>query len=64
MEKFTVMVSARSFGKIIPEPMKKLQENGFSIIECREGKDIDHAQLKKAVETADALIVSFYPITR
>lgn len=64
MENATVIVSARSFGKIIPEPMQQLQDYGCSIIECREGKDIQHDRLQQAVRTADAWIVSFYPITR
>lgn len=58
----TVIISARSFGKVVPEPMQRLRSAGLNIAEFREGPDMNQAGLRAALADAAAWIVSFHPI--
>lgn len=60
---YSVVISARSFGKIVPEPLEKLRAAGLNILEYREGPDLDEVGLREALRTAEAWLVSFYPVT-
>ncbi len=59
----TLLVSARSFGKVVPEPLQRLRHTGLDIREFREGPDLDEAGLRAALREVDAWIVSFHPVT-
>ena len=58
----TVLVTTRSFGREIPQPMERLTREGTRIIEWREGSGLDEADLRAKVAQADAWIVAFHPI--
>lgn len=58
----TVIISARSFGKVIPEPMQRLRAAGLNLLEFREGPDLDEQGLRAALAGADGWLVSFHPV--
>jgi len=58
----TVLVTTRSFGREVPQPMERLQEEGIRILEWREGSGLDEADLRAKIAQADAWIVAFHPI--
>ena len=58
----TVLVTTRSFGREVPQPMERLQEEGIRILEWREGSGLEEADLRAKVAQADAWIVAFHPI--
>ena len=62
MEQRTVLVTTRSFGKEVSEPMERLREAGCTILEWRESSGLDEADLRSKVARADAWIVAFQPI--
>jgi len=62
MKKQNVLITARSFGKEVPEPMERLIKQGFHILEWREGGRREISELLGKVGQADAWIVGSYPI--
>ncbi len=62
MKEHNVLITARSFGKEIPEPMERLIKHGFRIMEWREGTGLEVSELIAKVGEADAWIVGSYPI--
>jgi D-3-phosphoglycerate dehydrogenase len=62
MAQATVLVTTRSFGREVREPMERLKREGFRILEWREGSGLDEADLRMKVAQADAWIVAFHPI--
>lgn len=58
----TVLVTTRSFGREIPQPMERLKRQGVRILEWREGSGLDEADLRAKVAQTDAWIVAFHPI--
>jgi D-3-phosphoglycerate dehydrogenase len=62
MAQVTVLVTTRSFGRDVPEPMERLKREGMQILEWREGSGLDEADLQMKVAQADAWIVAFHPI--
>jgi len=62
MPQFTVLVTTRSFGRDIPEPMERLRKAGATVLEWREGSGLPEADLRAKLAQADAWIVAFHPI--
>jgi D-3-phosphoglycerate dehydrogenase len=62
MAQLSVLVTTRSFGREIPEPMERLQREGIRILEWREGSGLAEADLLAKLAEADAWIVAFHPI--
>jgi D-3-phosphoglycerate dehydrogenase len=62
MKEHNVLITARSFGKEVPEPMERLVKQGFHILEWREGSGLEVSELIGKVGQADAWIVGSYPI--
>jgi len=62
MTQRTVLVTTRSFGKEVREPLERLRDAGCRILEWREGAGLDEADLRVKVALADAWIVAFHPI--
>ena len=62
MAQISVLVTTRSFGREIPEPMERLKREGIRILEWREGSGLDETDLRAKVAQADAWIVAFHPI--
>ncbi len=62
MAQATVLVTTRSFGREIPEPMERLKREGIRILEWREGSGLPETDLVAKVAQADAWIVAFHPI--
>jgi len=62
MKEHNVLITARSFGKEVPEPMERLIQHGFRIMEWREGTGLEVSELIAKVGQADAWIVGSYPI--
>jgi len=62
MAQATVLVTTRSFGREVSEPMDRLRKAGCTILEWREGSGLDEADLRTKVARADAWIVAFHPI--
>jgi D-3-phosphoglycerate dehydrogenase len=58
----TVLVTTRSFGKDVREPLERLQREGCRILEWREGSGLPESDLLAKVGEADAWIVAFHPI--
>ncbi|MCX5733156.1 MAG: phosphoglycerate dehydrogenase [candidate division NC10 bacterium] len=58
----TVLVTTRSFGREIPEPMERLKREDIRILEWREGSGLPEADLMAKLAEADAWIVAFHPI--
>ncbi|HSB53968.1 MAG TPA: NAD(P)-dependent oxidoreductase, partial [Gemmatimonadales bacterium] len=58
----TVLVSTRSFGKEIREPLLRLMDQGCRILEWREGGGLPESDLLTQLREADAWIVAFHPI--
>jgi len=58
----TVLVTTRSFGKEVREPLEHLRKAGCAILEWREGSGLEEADLRTKVARADAWIVAFHPI--
>ena len=58
----TVLVTTRSFGKEVREPLERLIQEGCRILEWREGGGLDEADLRAKVAQADGWIVAFHPI--
>ncbi|MBP1777735.1 MAG: 2-hydroxyacid dehydrogenase [candidate division NC10 bacterium] len=57
-----VLVTTRSFGKEVREPMERLRREGCHILEWREGSGLPESDLLAKVTQADAWIVAFHPI--
>jgi D-3-phosphoglycerate dehydrogenase len=57
-----VLVTTRSFGKEVREPMERLRGEGCHILEWREGSSLPESDLLAKVAQADAWIVAFHPI--
>lgn len=64
METHAVLITTRSFGKEVPDPLERLQQAGCAILEWREGSGRDPAELSPLLAQAEAWIVAFHPITR
>jgi D-3-phosphoglycerate dehydrogenase len=62
MKPETVLVTTRSFGKEVREPMERLRREGCHILEWREGSGASESDLLAKVSEADAWIVAFHPI--
>ena len=62
MAQATVLVTTRSFGREVPEPMERLKREGIRILEWREGSGLSETDLAAKVAQADAWIVAFHPI--
>jgi len=62
MKNYNVLVTARSFGKEVPEPMERLLKEGLHILEWREGSGHEISELIGKIGQADAWIVGSYPI--
>ncbi|HEX7549742.1 MAG TPA: NAD(P)-dependent oxidoreductase [Candidatus Methylomirabilis sp.] len=62
MAQISVLVTTRSFGREIPEPMERLKREGIRILEWREGSGLPEADLMAKLAEADAWIVAFHPI--
>lgn len=60
--KFNVLVTTRSFGKIVSEPMERLRNEGIHILEWREETGLGIDKLKEMVLQADGWIIGNYPI--
>lgn len=58
----TVLVTTRSFGKEVREPLVRLMEAGCRILEWREGGGLPESDLRTKLADADAWIVAFHPI--
>jgi len=58
----TVLVTTRSFGKEVREPLERLQREGCRILEWREGSGLFESDLLATLAEADAWIVAFHPI--
>lgn len=58
----TVLITTRSFGKEVREPLERLQREGCRILEWREGSGLLESDLLAKVAEADAWIVAFHPI--
>ena len=57
----TVLVTTRSFGKEVREPLERLQREGCRILEWREGSGLPESDLLAKLAEADAWIVAFHP---
>lgn len=57
-----VLVTTRSFGKEVREPMERLRREGCHILEWREGSGLSESDLLAKVAQIDAWIVAFHPI--
>jgi D-3-phosphoglycerate dehydrogenase len=62
MAQATVLVTTRSFGREVPEPMERLKREGFRILEWREGSGLPESDLLTKLSETDAWIVAFHPI--
>jgi D-3-phosphoglycerate dehydrogenase len=62
MSGFTVLVTTRSFGREVPEPLERLKRAGIRILEWREGSGRPESELLEKLAEADAWIVAFHPI--
>lgn len=62
MEHPTVLITTRSFGKEVREPLVRLEREGCRILEWREGSGLPEADLRAKLAEADAWIVAFHPI--
>ncbi len=62
MQGYNVLVTTRSFGREVPEPMERLRKAGCTILEWREGGGLPEDDLLAKVALADAWIVAFHPI--
>lgn len=58
----TVLVTTRSFGKEVCEPLERLRRARCRILEWREGTGLPEADLAAKLAEADAWIVAFHPI--
>ncbi len=57
-----VLITTRSFGKEVREPLERLERAGCVILEWREGSGLPEAELESKLAEADAWIVAFHPI--
>lgn len=64
MSQLTVLVTTRSFGREVPEPMERLRKAGCAILEWREGSGLDEANLRAKIAQADPWIVASTPSAR
>ena len=62
MTRPTVLITTRSFGKEVREPLERLQREGCRILEWREGGGLPESDLLAKLAEADAWIVAFHPI--
>lgn len=62
MAHFNVLVTTRSFGKIVPEPMERLRKEGLHILEWREETGLGIDDLREKVRQADAWIIGNFKI--
>src|SRR5512134_2067928 len=62
MAQATVLVTTRSFGREVPEPMERLKSEGIRILEWREGSGLPESDLLAKLPETDAWIVAFHPI--
>ena len=58
----TVLITTRSFGKEVREPLERLQREGCHILEWREGGGLPESDLLAKLAEADGWIVAFHPI--
>jgi D-3-phosphoglycerate dehydrogenase len=58
----TVLITTRSFGKEVREPLERLRKAGCRILEWREGSGLPESDLQAKLAEADAWIVAFHPI--
>ena len=58
----TVLVTTRSFGREVREPLERLLREGARVLEWREGSGLPESDLLAKLAEADAWIVAFYPI--
>lgn len=58
----TVLITTRSFGKEVRQPLERLQRAGCRILEWREGSGAPEAELLAMLAEAEAWIVAFHPI--
>jgi D-3-phosphoglycerate dehydrogenase len=56
------LVTTRSFGKEVREPLERLRREGVRVVEWREGSGLPEPELLAKVGEADAWIVAFHPI--
>jgi D-3-phosphoglycerate dehydrogenase len=61
MAQATVLVTTRSFGREVPEPMQRLKREGIRILEWREGSGLPESDLLAKLSETDAWIVAFHP---
>jgi len=59
---YNVLVTTRSFGKVVAEPMERLRREGLHILEWREETGLGIDDLKEKVSQADAWIIGNYEI--
>lgn len=64
MDPHAVLVTTRSFGREVADPLERLKQAGCAILEWREGSGRDRADLSPLLAQAEAWIVAFHPITR
>ena len=62
MEHPTVLITTRSFGKEVREPLERLRREGCRILEWREGSSQPESHLLDKLAETDAWIVAFHPI--
>jgi D-3-phosphoglycerate dehydrogenase len=62
MTRPTVLITTRSFGKEVREPLERLQREGCRILEWREGGGLPESDLLAKLAEADGWIVAFHPI--
>lgn len=58
----TLLITARSFGKVNPAHIARLREEGFAVLEFRESPDMDRKQLEDTLPDIQTWVVSSYRI--
>jgi D-3-phosphoglycerate dehydrogenase len=59
----TVLITTRSFGREVREPLERLLREGTRVLEWREGSGQPESDLRAKLAEADAWIVAFHPIS-
>lgn len=62
MDTRAVLVTTRSFGREVSDPLERLKQAGCAILEWREGTGLPTSDLEKKLAQADAWIVASHPI--
>ncbi len=57
-----LLITARSFGKVDPSHIARLQEAGFSVVESRESPAMDRAALEAGLPEIETWVVSGYRV--